>query len=199
MLTLQGSLFAGGEASASIERIDLGHGSWLDRAPGWLAGHDELFAALVEHLPWKQRTRPMYDHVVAEPRLTAAADPSVLPIPGVRRLRSAKAELEERYQVPLSEPWVNLYRDGHDSVAWHGDRIGRTARRSVVAIVSLGAPRPFLLRPSGGGASRAFELGLGDLVVMGGRCQATHQHCVPKRARVAGPRMSVTWRWSDVP
>jgi alkylated DNA repair dioxygenase AlkB len=197
-LLLQASLFE--EATGSpIERIALGPGSWVDLARGWLPGADPLFVTLLDHLPWEQRERPMYHRVVSEPRLTAAVDPALLPVPEVERLRAAKRDLEVRYGVPLGEPWVNLYRDGSDSVAWHGDRIGRKATHAVVAIISLGTPRPFLMRPAGGGPSRRFEVGQGDLLVMGGRAQHTHEHCVPKRAHVAGPRMSITWRWSDCP
>ena len=86
------------------------------------------------------------------------------------------------------------YRDGRDSVAWHGDTIGRgSSQDTMVAIVSVGDPRRLLLRPRGGGDSLAFELGHGDLLVMGGSCQRTWEHAVPKVAH-AGPRLSVQFR-----
>ena len=88
---------------------------------------------------------------------------------------------------------ANLYRDGNDSVAWHGDRIGRKHADTVVAILSLGSTRRFLLRPDGGGPSIRYELAPGDLIVLGGTCQKTWEHCVPKRAW-AGPRISVMFR-----
>ena len=81
-----------------------------------------------------------------------------------------------------------LYRDGRDSVAWHGDRIGRgRSSDTMVAIVSFGSPRPLMLRPSGGGESLRFPLGHGDLVVMGGSCQRTWEHCIPKTTKPVGP------------
>jgi alkylated DNA repair dioxygenase AlkB len=103
------------------------------------------------------------------------------------------AALSERYGVEFTQVGANLYRDGADSVAWHGDRVARELPEAVVALVSLGAPRPFRLRPTGGGASVGYVPGPGDLLVMGGSCQRTWQHAVPKM-RVAAPRMSVQFR-----
>jgi alkylated DNA repair dioxygenase AlkB len=102
--------------------------------------------------------------------------------------------LSERYRVELDSMGMNLYRDGRDSVAWHGDRIAREIEKPIVALVSLGHPRKFLLRPKGGGRSRPFELGRGDLLVTGGRTQRLWQHSVPKVATVAGPRISLAFR-----
>src|SRR5262249_55236959 len=113
--------------------------------------------------------------------------------PGHPLLQALAAALSARYQRTLGEISLAAYRDGRDSVAFHGDRMGRQSHDTVVAIVSLGAPRRFLLRPSGGGASRAFDLGWGDLLVMGGTCQRTWEHGVPKVA-TARPRMSVQFR-----
>jgi alkylated DNA repair dioxygenase AlkB len=171
--------------------------SWVDYCPGWLRGADALFAELLESGDWQQRTRRMYDQRVLEPRLTAgwsvAADaddvPPVLP--------SMCATLSARYGVAFDSVWVNLYRDGRDSVAWHPDRNGRVHKDPLVATVSLGARRKFQLRPRGGGRiALTLEPGCGDLVVMGGACQHDWEHCVPKTARPVGPRMSVTIRHS---
>ena len=88
-----------------------------------------------------------------------------------------------------------LYRDGRDSVAWHGDTIGRgRSEDTMVAIVSLGSAREFLLRPRGGGTTIRHRLGHGDLIVMGGSCQRTWEHAVPKTTRPVGPRISVQFR-----
>ena len=88
---------------------------------------------------------------------------------------------------------INLYRDGADSVAWHRDRIPPEIVDPVVALVSLGEPRKFLLRPQGGGRSRAFKLGQGDLLVTGGQTQRRFEHSVPK-VKAAGARMSIVFR-----
>ena len=101
--------------------------------------------------------------------------------------------LSQRYGVAFDSVGLNLYRDGRDSVAWHRDRIAKDIDDPLVAIVSVGEPRRFLLRPVTGGHSRALLLGRGDLLVTGGTCQRTWQHTVPKVAK-AGPRISITFR-----
>jgi alkylated DNA repair dioxygenase AlkB len=139
----------------------------------------------------------MYDRVVAVPRLLSFYDAGEpLPDPALDQARSAlnryyRPELDE----PLSTAGLCLYRDGRDSVAWHGDNSGRKTAQTIVAIISLGTPRQFLLRPrSGGGETLRHEVGHGDLLVMGGTCQRTWQHAIPKSARVTGPRISVQFR-----
>jgi alkylated DNA repair dioxygenase AlkB len=173
---------------AGIERVELGEGAWLDHLPGWVTGTDELFETVLAEAPWQSRERPMYDRMVVEPRLTTGewADP---PAP-VAAMGDA---LSAHYDRDLHVVSANLYRSGRDSVAWHGDRIGRRQAETVVAIVSLGCARRFLLRPTGGGASRRYLTQAGDLLVLGGSCQRTFQHSVPK-CREAGPRISVMFR-----
>lgn len=193
----QASLFAGEQPRRSgIEptRTDLGAGAWLDHAPGWLAGSDTVFEALVGSAPWRQGRRRMYEREVDDPRLTAWWSESFEGLPPI--LVEIRDELARTYGAPIDSIGCNLYRDGRDSVAWHGDTVRRTQDRSIVGIVSLGSPRRFLLRPLGGGRSRRWELGRGDLLVMGGTCQHTWQHSVPKVAS-AGPRISVTYRHSQ--
>lgn len=179
--------------SASLVRLD--DTSWVEFVPGWLGGADEVFDRLLAELPWRQRRGvPMYDQLVDEPRLSAwwsAERSEAEPMPllgGVRRALSA------RYGRSFDSIGFNLYRDRSDSVAWHGDRHRRTVVDPVVAIVSVGAARPFRLRPRGGGESRSWELGHGDLLVMGGACQHDWQHTVPKVRRHVGPRISITFR-----
>ena len=167
--------------------------AWVDHAPGWLEGSADLFDRLVDGLGWSSRTVPMYGDLIDQPRLTAAwrgtaSDPVVGPV--VEAMRQA---LSERYEIAFRSVGFNLYRDGQDSVAWHGDRVARDRTVAVVAIVSVGERRPFKLRPTGGGRSIGLALGGGDLLVMGGSCQRTWQHTVPK-VRRAGPRISITFR-----
>jgi alkylated DNA repair dioxygenase AlkB len=186
-----------GSLGASVRRIALSRGAWVDLRPGWLEGSAAVFGALVEGVPWRAEKRQMYDRVVDVPRLLCfygADEP--LPDPA---LTAARQALNAHYEAELGEPFrtvgLCLYRDGRDSVAWHGDTIGRGSREdTMVAILSLGAPRAFLLRPRGGGPSLRYEVGHGDLLVMGGSCQRTWEHAVPKTAQSVGPRLSVQFR-----
>jgi len=166
----------------------LGQGAWVDVVPGWARGGDTLFDEILDAAPWKAFERPMYDRVVDVPRLETRAWPDRPPMLD----RMARC-LGRRYGVRLPSVSANLYRDGDDSVAWHGDRIGKVRADAVVAILSLGATRTLLLRPEGGGPSLSFPMHSGDLLVQGGTCQRTFEHCVPKRAH-AGPRISVMFR-----
>jgi alkylated DNA repair dioxygenase AlkB len=191
----QPCLFGSGEPRldptfAGVRRVDLGNGAWVEHLPGWLDGHAVLFDALRETTRWEHHRRRMYERVVDVPRLVASLPDDG---PGHPVLDEAAAALSRRYDLDLTNVSLAYYRDGRDSVAWHGDRLGRLVDDTVVAILSLGEPRRFLLRPAAGGASRAFELGWGDLLAMGGTCQRTWQHAVPKAVR-AGPRMSVQFR-----
>lgn len=199
-VAVQPSLFGGGEPAfnasfAGCRRTVLAGGAWVDHGPGWLAGNDTLLGELLATAPWHQKRRPMYDRVVDEPRLTAwwSAGHPHDGLPGV--VLDMRARLSARYRVRFDSVGCNLYRDGQDSVAWHGDTVRKRQAEPLVAIVSLGARRRFLLRPRGGGPSVRFDLGAGDLLVMGGTCQHTWEHSVPKVA-AAGPRLSVTFRHS---
>jgi alkylated DNA repair dioxygenase AlkB len=186
-----------GPLGQSVRRTRLAHGAWVDVRPGWMAGAAVLFGRLRETVPWREERRRMYERVVDVPRLLCFyAESEPLPDPA---LLAARDMLTSHYWPELDEPLCTaglcLYRDGRDSVAWHGDRIGRGATEdTVVAILSLGAPRALLLRPRGGGPALRHELGHGDLLVMGGSCQRTWEHAVPKTARATGPRISVQFR-----
>lgn len=194
---------APGPLGRAIGRTTLGDGAWVDVSKAWVRGADTLFERLVGTVPWRAERRPMYDRVVDVPRLLCFyADGEPLPDPALDAIKHA---LDEHYGAELGEPFVTaglcLYRDGRDSVAWHGDRIGRgNTDDTMVAIVSLGAPRALLLRPNGGGAGRTLrnELGHGDLLVMGGSCQRTWEHAVPKTAKPVGPRISIQFRTRGV-
>jgi alkylated DNA repair dioxygenase AlkB len=196
----QGTLFESPPLDASslaeAARTPLARGAWVDVRRNWLADADDVFATLVRDVPWRAERRPMYDRVVDVPRLVHFYGVGEeLPHPTLVEAREA---LTAHYGPELGEPFLTAgccyYRDGRDSVAWHGDRIGRGNREdTMVAIVSLGDPRRLALRPRGGGHSLSFTMGHGDLLVMGGSCQRTWEHCVPKVAH-AGPRISVQFR-----
>ena len=202
--TVQTSLFELGDSAdglgplgGMVVRQPLGRGAWVDLLPGWLAGAGALFDDLVHQVPWRAEERQMYDRVVDVPRLLSFyGEDDPLPHP---ELVTARESLNAHYGPELGEPFATaglcLYRDGRDSVAWHGDTIGRgKSEDTMVAIVSLGSPRTFMLRPRGGGATLKHQLGHGDLIVMGGSCQRTWEHAIPKTTRPVGPRISVQFR-----
>ncbi|WP_392426313.1 alpha-ketoglutarate-dependent dioxygenase AlkB [Barrientosiimonas humi] len=184
-----------------MRRTPLTRGAWVDLRPGWLTGADELFARLMPGgaggVDWHGERRQMYDREVDTPRLLRFySETEAWPDPV---LTEARDQLSRHYAAELGEPFrtagMCLYRGGRDSVAWHGDRIGRgNTHDTMVAIVSVGAPRTLALRPRGGGESLRFVLGHGDLIVMGGSCQRTWEHAVPKTAKPVGPRISIQFR-----
>jgi alkylated DNA repair dioxygenase AlkB len=212
----QGSLLDAGSGpprpeTAVVERRHLAHGAWVDYGPGWLSGADDLFLRLRDVVPWRAERREMYDRTVDVPRLVCSyGAQDDLPD---RVLVAVRDALNARYAEELGEPFVTAglcyYRDGRDSVAWHGDRIGRgRSENTMVAIVSLGAERRLSLRPRTvpqalrsapsselpPGSSIGFPVGHGDLLVMGGTCQRTWDHAVLKTAKPVGPRISVQLR-----
>ncbi len=205
-LAVQPSLFDEPAAAPSlapptgrVRRTMLTRGAWVDLLPGWLSGSDALFEELVHTVPWRAERRQMYDREVDVPRLLSFyGEDDPLPHP---LLDEARRLLSEHYGPELGESFrtagLCFYRDGRDSVAWHGDRIGRgRSHDTMVAILSLGDARRLALRPHGGGSGRtlAFPVGHGDLLVMGGSCQRTWEHAVPKTTKPCGPRISVQFR-----
>jgi alkylated DNA repair dioxygenase AlkB len=182
---------------SAVIRTDLSDGAWVDHLPGWLTGSDRLLDTLLADVPWRAEQRQMYDRKVAVPRLLcwyAGAEPFPHPM-----LNAARMALNDYFQPQPDDRFVTaglcLYRDGADSVAWHGDRNGRGAHcDTMVAILSVGSSRTLMLRPRAGGTGPKFQLGHGDLVVMGGSCQRTWEHAVPKTARPVGPRVSIQFR-----
>jgi alkylated DNA repair dioxygenase AlkB len=202
-LVVQPSLFGSSgdlgvaDLGSAVERRPLAEGAWIDLRPGFVTAADELFDALAGSVPWHEEQMHIYDNTVRVPRLVARyAEGEPLPHPLLDKARSA---LNAHYGGELGEPFVSaglsLYRDGSDSVAWHGDRIARESPSdTMVAILSLGAIRPFALRPKSGGPGLRLQVGHGDLLVMGGSCQRTWQHAIPKTARCLGARISVQFR-----
>ena len=181
-----------------LERHVLTAGAWVDVLPGWVRHSDAVFETLLNDVDWRAERRQMYDGVVDVPRLLRwYGGDETLPHPTLTDARSA---LSEHYAAELGEEFVTagmcLYRDGRDSVAWHGDTLGRSAHiDTMVAIVSFGSPRTLALRPRAGGhETLRFPLGHGDLIVMGGSCQRTWEHAIPKTAKPVGPRVSVQFR-----
>ncbi|AMM21201.1 DNA repair protein [Frondihabitans sp. PAMC 28766] len=190
-----------GALGDAVERIDLGEGAWLDVRPGWVTGSDELFERLVDEVPWHADRREMYDRVVDVPRLVSwFGSDDAFPDP---LLVEAQQKLNDHYGRPPQQVFETaglcFYRTGDDSIAWHGDKVGPAIDRdTMVAIVSVGAARSLAVRSRSGGEVRRFPVGHGDLLVMGGSCQRTHEHSIAKTKRAVGPRISIQFRpvWS---
>lgn len=185
-----------------VERTSLGDGrSWVDLSRGVLRRPDELFEHLLDTASWSQGAVWRYERYVEERRLGAA-----VPHDEITALRQMKMHVESRYRVRLGAPAVILYRDGNDFQALHSDRQMKWLDETLIAILVLGAERPFRLRPRGdwrdpearADSSRDVVLrpGHGDLLVMGGRCQRDWLHAVPEDT-ITEPRISVSWRWTS--
>ena len=200
---LQPSLFGSwdepgvAELDGAVERRPLSDGAWVDLRPGFITGADDVCDALARDVPWHEERMHIYDNNVRVPRLLARyGQGEALPH---AVLDQARAALNAYYAEELGEPFVTaglcLYRDGRDSVSWHGDRVARESPHdTMVAILSLGATRPFGLRPKSGGPGLRLSIGHGDLLVMGGSCQRTWLHGIPKVANCLGARISVQFR-----
>jgi alkylated DNA repair dioxygenase AlkB len=191
-----------GPLDGRVERRRLTRGAWVDVRPGWLQGADALMRDLVQDVPWRAERRQMYERVVDVPRMLCFyGEDDRLPHPILDRARDM---LNAYYGAELGEQFKTaglcLYRDGRDSVAWHGDTIGRgKSEDTMVAILSIGAARALSLRPRGTTTTWAkYPLGHGDLIVMGGSCQRTWEHAIIKTAKPVGPRISIQFRPTGV-
>lgn len=177
---------------AGLRRDRLDPRSWIDLVPGWVPDHASLFERLLVDAPWQQRKRVMWENEVLEPRMVAVFGGA---LPGY--LEELRVAVSERYDVAFDSCLVNLYRDGNDAVAWHGDTVRKVLRDPLVVTVSLGSARRFLVRERGGGpVLKEYAPGHGDLMVMGGAMQHDYEHTVPRDPRASGARMSVTMRHS---
>jgi alkylated DNA repair dioxygenase AlkB len=189
------------DRDAETERIDLGDGAWVELVRSWLVGADEVFDVLRRAVPWQTSRLFRYDHEVEERRLGAAwRRGSPLPHPS---LAEAMRLLQHRHRVQFDGFGMVLYRDGHDGQAFHRDTDMRYLEDTIVAVLTLGATRPWVLRPRanryddspGKGAVHDLAPGSGDLIVMGGRTQAGWEHSVPYLgSRTVEPRISIQWR-----
>lgn len=186
---------------AAFERVQLDEASWVDVARGWLAGADELHHALREGVRWQASRLFRYDHWVEERRLGSWWRPGTpLPHPALAEVHRA---LQHRYRTTFDGFSMIQYRDGADGQAFHRDTDLRWLDDTLIGVLSLGATRPWLLRARsshhddspGRGATHDLAPGSGDLLVMGGRCQADWEHSVPYLGRQrVGNRISLQWR-----
>jgi len=191
-------------SEAPVERIALDEHSWVDVVRGWMEGADELFAHLRRNVAWSTSQLFRYDHLVEEHRLGASwRRGNPLPHPA---LAEATRVLQSRYRAYFDGFSMIQYRDGRDGQAFHRDTDMRWLDDTVIAVLSLGAQRPWLLRPRtsrhehdpGKGATHDLAPGSGDLIVMGGGTQANWEHSVAYLGgRAVAPRISIQWRFAN--
>jgi alkylated DNA repair dioxygenase AlkB len=193
-----------GATPVHFERMDLGRGSWVDVARSWLPSADEVREQLFATAPWRQAKLWRYERWVPEPRMSAWLDSHRLA--AIPALVAAQRTLQQRYGVPLTGPSLCWYRNAADSMAFHRDRDLRHCEDTIVVVLTLGAQRPFLVRPvterhadrdQRGGCDLDLSPAHGDVLVMGGRCQADWLHGVPKVKHAVRDRVSVQWRWTS--
>lgn len=151
------------------------------------------FDLLHARAAWTHLQRSMYDRIVDVPRLLA--NYAVEALPADLPLASLLACVQARAPAPYSRIGMNLYRDGHDSVAMHGDKLHTLAAGHPITLVSLGAPRRMLIRARDGARETlAVDLEPGSVLSMSHASQSTHEHGIPKTRRALGPRISVVCR-----
>ncbi|MCL9761057.1 alpha-ketoglutarate-dependent dioxygenase AlkB [Frankia sp. AiPa1] len=195
------------DPAASGERLWLDDRSWVDVTRGWLGGADSLYEEMRTGLPWRQGTMWRYERTVTAPRLSAWI-PRGGPVP-FPALLDAYRTLRRTYGVDFDGFGLSMYRDGNDAVALHRDREMRWLDDTIIAILTLGARRPFLVKSrhlapgrrlladplDRGGQDLAPASG--DLIVLGGRAQADWLHGVPRVPGHVSGRISVQWRWTS--
>jgi len=192
-------------ADPIVERIDLGRGSWVDVVRALVPDPEQVTADLLSGVSWSGGRVFRYERWVDEPRLggfQAGADRHPV-------LAQAGDWIERRYRVSFDGVALAQYRHAADSVGFHRDREMRWLEDTLIAIVVLGARRPFVLRPRGDRVpvervpagehpdDVVLMPGEGDLLVMGGANQREWLHGVPAAPGVTEPRISLTWRWTS--
>jgi alkylated DNA repair dioxygenase AlkB len=188
--TLTDDLFAP-EMVQLVDDAEGGIRYWPDAIDVETARH--WFDLLQAGATWTHLQRPMYDRIVDVPRLLA--NYAVDALPADLPLAPLLACVQARAPAPYSRIGMNLYRDGHDSVAMHGDKLHTVAAGHPITLVSLGAPRRMLIRAREGRRETvAVDLAPGSVLSMSHASQSTHEHGIPKTRRTQGPRISVVFR-----
>lgn len=184
-----------------VQRLDLDEACWVDVVRRLVPAGGEVHEALHGSVPWQQGQVFRYERWIDSPRLMASCPPGTHPA-----IDAVDTWLRRRYRVPLTAPALALYRNERDSVAFHRDRELRWLDDTVIAVLTFGAARPWLLKPLTGRRDDLadeqpdtldFTPASGDLLVMGGATQARWLHAVPKVGGRCRPRISVQWRYTS--
>jgi alkylated DNA repair dioxygenase AlkB len=188
-----------------VERRELLHGSWVEYEPVWLGPTEatDMHAALVQELAWEQREVVLFGRRILQPRLIAWAGElpyrysgqTLEPRAATSALHDVLGRVIGRTRTSFNHVLVNRYRDGADSMGMHADDEPELGNDPVVATVSLGVTRRFVLAPRRGNAPKHdYRLSHGSLLVMGGSCQSHYRHGIPKTPTIHGERVSLTFR-----
>jgi alkylated DNA repair dioxygenase AlkB len=192
------------DRAAPVERVALPPSSWVEIVAAFAREAPTDLAEIRELARWEQREVLRYDHYVPERRLGASLRPEAHPL-----LRQTDLHLRSRFGVAFTGVATILYRDGTDFQGLHSDREMKWLDETLIAILVLGARRPFVLRPRADGvpiervpagadpSDVIVTPGEGDLLVMGGACQREWLHGVAQAPGVTEPRISLTWRWTS--
>jgi alkylated DNA repair dioxygenase AlkB len=187
-------------------RIALGREAWVDHEPSWLPPKeaDDLLATLAAELRWEQRAIVLFGRSVMQPRLIAWAGTigyrysgqTLEPRPFTPTLDRLLARVQERSGALFNHVLANRYRDGRDSIGLHADDEPELGDAPIVATVSVGATRRFVLKPrqKATGPGHTLEVRHGSLVIMGGSSQRHYVHGVPRQPDVRDERISLTFR-----
>jgi alkylated DNA repair dioxygenase AlkB len=172
---------------------------WLPPGPA-----DALFTALADGLDWENHPVRMFGREIPAPRLSCwIGDPDVRyrysgverrPRPWPQSLLALRLRVQALVGADFNSVLANLYRDGRDAMGWHADDEPELGAEPVIASVSLGATRRFLLRRRDGMHRLALDLPHGSLLVMAGATQARYVHALPRTRRPVAPRINLTFR-----
>ena len=190
----------------ALKSIDLA-GAELAFDDCWMAKSeaDALFTGLRDAIPWSIHRIRLFGRDVDSPRLSCwIGDPGTgytysgthfEPNPWPVALRAIRARLASELRIDFNSVLVNLYRDGRDSMGWHSDDERELGAQPVIASLSLGATRRFVLKHRSDPSRKfALELPHGGLLLMRGVTQANYRHALPRTARPVGSRINLTFR-----
>lgn len=163
-----------------------------------------LLHALIADVPWQQAEITLFGRKVLTPRLSCwmgdagavyrYSNTTFAPAPWLDSVLALKRQVEAAAGTPFNSVLLNYYRNGQDAMGWHSDDEPELGPQPVIASVSLGGVRRFLLRRKGGGPSSAIELAHGSLLLMQGDTQENYQHSLPRTAKAVQARINLTFR-----
>jgi alkylated DNA repair dioxygenase AlkB len=185
-------------------------GASLAFVPDWLSPEraDRLFDEVMRETPWEVHRIRMFGRMVDSPRLSCwMGEPEAVyrysgadfaPHAWMPALDDLRARVQRQTGSRFNSVLANLYRTGRDAMGWHSDDEPELGAQPVIASVSLGATRRFVLKHRQQPDTKlALDLPHGSLLVMAGDTQRLYRHALPRTARSVGPRINLTFRWIE--